>query len=225
LGVPTNRDDVAYSFDAKRLAERVETFCGNYNAEVDRYNHLRKKPEGEALDAFLDYSKVKWSRDLKKDLARGRYADFEDALMMRFIETGSSVAAVYRPPVGTKARTGAHRAPLQNADLKVGATIPLSYRVEDKMRLSKDRRSLKVNDSLTLGGIPPEAFECRLGNRSALEWVIDQYQVTEDKRIYPKKLRMSVDPRRRSTTKEMANRADTGTPRAPFCLDKRLKPC
>ena len=101
----TNRDDVAYSFDAKRLAERVETFCGNYNAQVDRYNHLRKKPEGEALDAFLDYSKVKWSRDLKKDLARGRYADFEDALMMRFIERGSSVAAVYRPPVGTKART------------------------------------------------------------------------------------------------------------------------
>ena len=58
----------------------------------------------------------------------------------------------------------------------------LSYRVEDKMRLSKDRKSLKVNDSLTLSGIPPEAFEYRLGNRSALEWVIDQYQVTEHKR-------------------------------------------
>lgn len=49
------------------------------------------------------------------------------------------------------------------------------------MRLSKDRCSLKVNDSLTLDGILPETFECRLGNRSALEWVIDQYQVTEDK--------------------------------------------
>ena len=49
------------------------------------------------------------------------------------------------------------------------------------MRLSKDRASLKVNDTLTLSGIPLEAFECRLGNRSALEWVIDQYQVTEDK--------------------------------------------
>lgn len=64
---------------------------------------------------------------------------------------------------------------LENKDL------PLSYRVEDKMRLSKDRQSLKVNDSLTLAGIPPETFEYRLGNRSALEWVIDQYQVTEDK--------------------------------------------
>jgi len=59
--------------------------------------------------------------------------------------------------------------------------VPLSYRVE-RMKLSKDKASLWVNDSLTLAGIPPEAFEYRLGNRSALEWVIDQYRVTEDGR-------------------------------------------
>ncbi len=58
---------------------------------------------------------------------------------------------------------------------------PLSYVVE-KMRLSKDKRSIKVNDSLTLAGIPPEIFDYRLGNRSAIEWVIDQYRVKEDKR-------------------------------------------
>ena len=58
---------------------------------------------------------------------------------------------------------------------------PLSYRVE-KMRLSKDKKSLTVNDSLTLAGIPPEVFDYRLGNRSALDWVIDQYRVKEDKR-------------------------------------------
>jgi predicted helicase len=58
---------------------------------------------------------------------------------------------------------------------------PLSYRVE-KMKLSKDKTTLTVNKWLTLGGIPPETSEYRLGNRSALEWVIDQYQVSEDKR-------------------------------------------
>jgi len=58
---------------------------------------------------------------------------------------------------------------------------PLSYRVE-KMCLSKDKTQLIVNDSLTLSGIPADAFNCRLGNRSALDWVIDQYQVTTDKR-------------------------------------------
>lgn len=50
------------------------------------------------------------------------------------------------------------------------------------MRLSKDKKSLTVNPSLTLAGIPAEVYEHRLGNRSALEWVIDQYRVTEDAR-------------------------------------------
>jgi predicted helicase len=57
----------------------------------------------------------------------------------------------------------------------------LDWRVE-KMKLSKDKRSLIYNDFLTLSGIPPEVFEYRLGNRSALDWIIDQYQVSTDKR-------------------------------------------
>ena len=56
-----------------------------------------------------------------------------------------------------------------------------SYQVE-KMRLNKDKTALAVNSSLTLAAIPPETFAYRLGNRSALEWVIDQYQVAEDAR-------------------------------------------
>jgi predicted helicase len=59
---------------------------------------------------------------------------------------------------------------------------PLSYRVEDKMRLNRDKTALAVNPSLTLAGIPPATLEYRLGNRSALEWVVDQYRVTEDDR-------------------------------------------
>ena len=50
------------------------------------------------------------------------------------------------------------------------------------MKLSKDKRTLVVNDSLALEGIPPEVFDYRLGNRSALDWVVDQYQVSTDKR-------------------------------------------
>jgi predicted helicase len=49
-------------------------------------------------------------------------------------------------------------------------------------RVKNQERSLIYNDFLTLSGIPPEVFEYRLGNRSALEWIIDQYQVSTDKR-------------------------------------------
>ncbi|MDX2255589.1 MAG: type ISP restriction/modification enzyme [Pseudanabaenaceae cyanobacterium bins.39] len=59
--------------------------------------------------------------------------------------------------------------------------LPIDWRVE-KMRLSKDKTQIKYNDFLTLTGIPPETFEYKLGNRSALDWIIDQYQVSTDKR-------------------------------------------
>jgi predicted helicase len=50
------------------------------------------------------------------------------------------------------------------------------------MRLSADKGALVANDWLTLANIPAVCFRYRLGNRSALEWVIDQYQVSTDKR-------------------------------------------
>ncbi len=58
---------------------------------------------------------------------------------------------------------------------------PYSLEVE-KMRLSKDKSQLIYNNFLTLTGIPKPAFDYKLGNRSALEWVIDQYRVKTDKR-------------------------------------------
>jgi predicted helicase len=57
----------------------------------------------------------------------------------------------------------------------------LDYRV-GKMRLSKDKTSLFYNEYWTLTNIPAEVYEYRLGNRSALEWIVDQYQVSTDKR-------------------------------------------
>jgi predicted helicase len=64
---------------------------------------------------------------------------------------------------------------IENAD------AALDWRVE-RMRLGKDRRQIIYNDFLTLSGVPPETYEYRLGNRSALEWVLDQYQLTTDRR-------------------------------------------
>jgi len=321
LGVSTNRDEVVYSFSRGDLADRVREFCENYNAEVDRYKRSGNQLEGQAFDRFLDYSKVKWSRDLKKDLQRGRFAQFVEAqirtaayrpftkrylYLADLLNDTPGLCRAFFPSdaAGIDNRVLvtsdlAYRSPSINvlaannpADLHLCASVdghecfpfyvyesdgltrhenmtdwalqhfgknykdkkiskwdifyyvygvlhhpeyrakyaenlkrelpriplakdfwgfskagkelcrlhveyeklephelkflenkdmPLSYRVEDKMRLAKDRRSLKVNDSLTLGGIPPETFEYRLGNRSALEWVIDQYQVTEGK--------------------------------------------
>ena len=58
---------------------------------------------------------------------------------------------------------------------------PLTWRVE-KMRLSRDKTQICYNEFLTLEGIPEKAFAYQLGNRSALEWIVDQYRVKVDKR-------------------------------------------
>jgi predicted helicase len=348
-GVATCRDEVAYDFDKDALRTRIRQFIDGYNGEVDRY----KRSDGkQPVDDFVDYDKIKWSRDLKLDLRRGNYATFDEAKVrlalyrpfchrwlffdrilneevyvnpsifptpatesenriivtsdlafrsptvsalvvptladlhvcaavdahqsfpfyvydedgtnrrenitdwalehfrehnndkkitkwnifyyvygllhhpeyrtkyaenlkrelpriplardfwgfsnagkelarlhteyetlepwpLKFIETSSGLLGA--DVAASLHRHGGVKPPLQKAERHSALQIPLSYRVEDKMRLAKDHRSLRVNDSLTLGGIPPETFEYRLGNRSAFEWVIDQYQVTEDK--------------------------------------------
>ena len=53
----------------------------------------------------------------------------------------------------------------------------LDYRVT-KLKRSKVKTTLIYNQFLTLSGIPKETYEYRLGNRSALEWVINQHQVS-----------------------------------------------
>ena len=59
--------------------------------------------------------------------------------------------------------------------------MTVDWRVE-KMKLSKDKTQLRYNDFLTIDGIPTEVYAYKLGNRSALEWIVDQYRVKVDKR-------------------------------------------
>ncbi|MBI3797760.1 MAG: N-6 DNA methylase [Deltaproteobacteria bacterium] len=316
LGVSTNRDDVVYDFQQLDLQQRIEHFCDDYSAEVDRY---QRKGIGTNLDDFLDYSKkIKWSRNLKRHLQSGdnfnynagnirhvfyrpftkRHLYFADIAVDELgqcpkffpgvsaeqenkvicctnhtqksfsVQITNSIpdAAVggragqcfpfyvydeegrnrrenitdwapdrfrdhysekkitkwdifyyvygmlhhpgYRERFADNLKRDLPRIPfaadfwafaaagkklaqlhldyekIEPYPLKWIETpgVPLSYRVSDKMRLSGDKTSLKVNDSLTLGGIPLEVFQYRLGNRSALEWIVDQYQVSQDER-------------------------------------------
>jgi predicted helicase len=52
----------------------------------------------------------------------------------------------------------------------------------EKMRLSKNKKNIVYNEEITLRNIPEKVFEYKLGNRTALEWVIEQYRVKTDER-------------------------------------------
>ena len=45
-----------------------------------------------------------------------------------------------------------------------------------RLRADKERGIITLDDQTSLAGVPPDAWRYRLGNRSALEWVLDQYK-------------------------------------------------
>ena len=110
----------------------------------------------------------RYQANLKRELPRIPYApDFR-----AFAAAGARLSAIH---------VGYEEQPQYSLQQVETPEMPLDWRVE-KMRLSKDKTQLRYNGFLTLDGIPAEAFAYRLGNRSALDWVIDQYRVKADKR-------------------------------------------
>ena len=49
------------------------------------------------------------------------------------------------------------------------------------LRTDKERGIITLDEQTSLVGVPPEAWEYRLGSRSALEWVLDQYKERKPK--------------------------------------------
>ena len=111
----------------------------------------------------------KYEANLKRDLPHIPFAkDF-----WGFAEAGARLADLHVTYESQPEYDGLKL--IQNPD------VPLDWRVE-KMKLSKDKTSLVYNDFLTISGIPEKVSDYRLGNRSALEWIINQYCVKIDKR-------------------------------------------
>lgn len=49
------------------------------------------------------------------------------------------------------------------------------------LKADKDNGRIVLDSETTLAGIPPEAWAYKLGNRSALEWILDQYKEKKPK--------------------------------------------
>ena len=120
-----------------------------------------------ALLHHPDY-RTKYAANLRRELPRLPFV--ED--FWGFAAAGAELARLH---------VGYESQPEYRLDFVENPAKPLDWRVE-RMKLNKDKTSLVYNDFLTLAGIPPQVYEYKLGNRAALEWVIDQYQVSTDKR-------------------------------------------
>lgn len=109
----------------------------------------------------------KYAANLRRELPRIPFApDFA-----AFAKSGEKLAALHTSYESQKEYK------LKRVETK---GVKPDWRVE-RMKLSKDKNELVYNDWLTLTSIPAEAFTYRLGNRSALDWIIDQYRVERAK--------------------------------------------
>ena len=87
LGVATNRDMLAYSFDLNLLQECVRTFIEIYNSTVDR----KKRHDPNApVENFIDTNdpRIKWSHRVKESLKKLELSNYEDSHFR---------SALYRP--------------------------------------------------------------------------------------------------------------------------------
>jgi predicted helicase len=160
-----------YSEDAVSKSENITDWA------LDQFrSHYRDKSITKWDIFYYTYAllhhpeyRTRYTANLKRELPRIPYApDF-----YAFAKAGKRLAELHVDYEKQEEYKGLERRE------KPGEKLNL--RVE-KMRLSKDKQTLLYNDFLTLTGIPKETYDYRLGNRSALEWVIDQYQVSTDKR-------------------------------------------
>ncbi len=110
----------------------------------------------------------KYAANLKRELPRIPFApDF-----WAFANAGKELADIH---------VNYEEQPEFKLEMIENGKLALDWRVE-KMRYNKEKTAIVYNQFLTIGGIPAEVHDYRLGNRSALDWIVDQYKVSTDKR-------------------------------------------
>ncbi len=69
LGTVSNRDDWVYDFERKNLSEKIDYFIKTYNNDIKKYSH---KADKNNINALVQDSPIKYTRDLKKKLIAGK---------------------------------------------------------------------------------------------------------------------------------------------------------
>ena len=123
-----------------------------------------------------DYREA-FAEDLKLSLPRIGFVDSLDDFRV-FSEAGRRLAELHLNYEAAPYPDGV----LINgsSDLEKGMSTDTDLRVT-KMKLVPEERKLVYNQGVVITGIPEEAFEYVVNGRSALAWLVDQYQVSTDK--------------------------------------------
>lgn len=110
-----------------------------------------------------------YANDLKKDLARIPIVKHKE----KYVEVGKALMDLH---------LNYEEVPVYD-DVEIQFSAQPSYKVT-KMKFIKkgDRSAIVFNNEITIKNIPEKAYEYMVNGRSAIEWIMDQYQVKTDKK-------------------------------------------
>ncbi|WP_455460389.1 DEAD/DEAH box helicase [Streptococcus salivarius] len=119
----------------------------------------------------------KYANDLKKDLARIPIVQNKE----RYVEVGKALMDLHLNYEEVPVYDGVEITPLVNPSYKVAKMRFAKKRDEDGKSVN-DLSTIIFNSDITITNIPKKAYEYVVNGRSAIEWIIDQYQVKTDKK-------------------------------------------
>ena len=119
----------------------------------------------------------KYANDLKKDLARIPIVKNTD----RYVEVGKALMDLHLNYEEVPVYDGVEITPLVNPSYKV-TKMRFSKKRDENGKSVNDLSTIIFNSDITISNIPEKAYEYVVNGRSAIEWIIDQYQVKTDKK-------------------------------------------
>ncbi|MBT0913540.1 DEAD/DEAH box helicase [Streptococcus salivarius] len=119
----------------------------------------------------------KYANDLKKDLARIPIVKNTD----RYVEVGKALMDLHLNYEEVPVYDGVEITPLVNPSYKV-TKMRFAKKRDENGKSVNDLSTIIFNSDITISNIPQKAYEYVVNGRSAIEWIIDQYQVKTDKK-------------------------------------------
>ena len=66
--------------------------------------------------------------------------------------------------------------PMERSDTPDEKAASAELRPKAKLKADKDAGTIELDSETILSAIPPQCWDYKLGNRSGLEWILDQYK-------------------------------------------------
>lgn len=117
----------------------------------------------------------KYANDLKKDLARIPIVKNKE----RYVVVGQKLMDLHLNYEEVPVYDGVEITPLVNPSYKV-TKMRFAKKRDENGKSVNDLSTIIFNSDITISNIPEKAYEYVVNGRSAIEWIIDQYQVKTD---------------------------------------------